>query len=80
MVKVLLFGHLADRAGWREQEMDFTGPLSALTGVLSMADPGLAASLAAPGVRAAVNQTISAEDTALKAGDEVAFLPIYSGG
>ena len=80
MVKVLLFGHLADRAGWREREMDFTGTLSALTELLSMADTRLAASLVAPGVRAAVNHTISAEDTALKSGDEIAFLPIYSGG
>lgn len=80
MVKVVLLGHLADRAGWREQEMEVTGTLSALIQSLSIADPKLAASLAAPGVRAAVNNEISANDTALKAGDEIAFLPIYSGG
>lgn len=80
MVKVVLLGHLADRAGWREQEMEATGTLSALIESLSKADPGLAAVLAAPGVRAAVNHVISAGDTALKAGDEIAFLPIYSGG
>ena len=80
MVKVLLLGRLADSAGWREREMDFTGTVSTLIDLFAVADPTLAASLVAPGVRAAVNQTISAQDTALKAGDEVAFLPIYSGG
>ena len=80
MVKVLLLGHLADRAGWREREMDFTGTLSALIEALALGDPRLADSLVAPGVRAAVNHTILPSDTALRAGDEVAFLPIYSGG
>jgi molybdopterin synthase sulfur carrier subunit len=80
MLKVVLLGHLAERAGWREREMEVVETLSALIQVLALVDPRLGDGLAAPGVRAAVNHTISTEDTALKAGDEIAFLPIYSGG
>jgi molybdopterin synthase sulfur carrier subunit len=80
MLKVVLLGHLADRAGWRERDMAVAETLSALVDALSLADARLGASLAAPGVRAAVNHTILPSDTALKAGDEIAFLPIYSGG
>ncbi len=80
MLKVVLLGHLAERAGWREREMEVVGTLSALIQALVLVDPGLGAGLVAPGVRTAVNHAISPSDTALKAGDEVAFLPIYSGG
>lgn len=80
MLKVVLLGHLAERAGWREREMEVVGTLSALIEALALVDPRLGAGLGAPGVRAAVNHTILPSDTALKAGDEVAFLPIYSGG
>lgn len=80
MLKVVLLGHLAERAGWREREMEVVGTLSALVEALSLTDPRLGADLVAPGVRAAVNHAISPDDPALKAGDEIAFLPIYSGG
>lgn len=80
MLKIVLLGHLAERAGWREREMAPEGTLSALVQALSLADPRLGDLLAAPGVRAVVNHAIGPGDTALTAGDEVAFLPIYSGG
>lgn len=80
MLKVVLLGHLAERAGWRERDMEVVETLSALVQALALVDPGLGDGLVAPGVRAAVNHTILPSDTALKAGDEVAFLPIYSGG
>ncbi len=80
MLKVVLLGHLAERAGWREREMEVVETLSALIQALALVDPGLGDGLVAPGVRAAVNHTILPSDTVLKAGDEVAFLPIYSGG
>lgn len=80
MLKVVLLGYLAERAGWREREMEVVGSLSALIQAIALVDPGLGAGLAAPGVRAAVNHTVLPSNTALKAGDEVAFLPIYSGG
>lgn len=80
MLKIVLLGHLAERAGWREREMEVAGTLSALIQALALVDPKLGDSLVAPGVRAAVNHTILPTDTALKAGDEIAFLPIYSGG
>lgn len=80
MLKVVLLGHLAERAGWRERDMEVVETLSALVQALASANPTLGAGLVGAGVRAAVNHTILPSDTALKAGDEVAFLPIYSGG
>ena len=80
MLKIVLLGHLAERAGWREREMEVVGTLSALIQVLALVDPRLGDSLVTPGVRAAINHTILPSDAALKAGDEIAFLPIYSGG
>lgn len=80
MLKVVLLGHLAERAGWREREVEAMGTLAALIQALSLADPSLGDILTASGVRAVVNHAITPGDTVLKAGDEVAFLPIYSGG
>ena len=79
-LRVVMLGRLAVCAGWREREVPATGSVSELIGALSLADPELGATLSAPGVRVAVNQTILPGDTSLRAGDEVAFLPIYSGG
>lgn len=81
MTRVLLFGRLADLAGWRERV--FEPPLASLSAVrttLAAADPRLAAALAAPGVQAAVDKVLTRGDVALSVGAEVAFLPAMSGG
>jgi molybdopterin synthase sulfur carrier subunit len=81
MVRVLLFGRLRDVAGWRERVCDpAPAMLSALKTMICEGDPALAAALAAPGVRAAVNQVLARNDTALPNGCEVAFMPAMSGG
>ena len=80
MLKVVMLGHLAERAGWREREVEVVGTLSDLIRALALVEPPLTALLVAPGVRVVVNHTISHGNTPLTAGDEVAFLPIYSGG
>lgn len=80
MLKVVLLGRLAELAGWREREFEAVKTLSDLVLSLGRLDPDLGPALSALGVRAAVNQIISAGDAPLQAGDEVAFLPIYSGG
>ena len=72
MARVLLFGRLADLAGWREQtiEAPTLGALKAM----------LADIVGAPGVNAAVDHAIVRGDMALCAVSEVAFLPPMSGG
>lgn len=72
MAKVLLFGRLADVAGWRERTIE-AHSLSALKAQLAdLVD--------APGVHAAVDQVIVRGDALLGAASEVAFLPPMSGG
>ena len=79
MAKVLLFGRLADQAGWRQREVD-ASDLATLRASLADTDPALGEALAAAGVQVAVNKTIVRGDIALTAATEVAFLPPMSGG
>lgn len=78
MARVLLFGRLADVAGWREREVA-GDRLSAIRTALG-ADPVLGAALAGAGVQVAVDAALVRGDVALAAGAEVAFLPPMSGG
>ena len=81
MARVLLFGRLADIAGWRERLIEPSPPtLFALRTLLAAADPALAEALAAKGVQAAVDRTLTRDDAALSSGAEVAFMPPMSGG
>jgi molybdopterin synthase sulfur carrier subunit len=79
MAKVLLFGRLADVAGWRQAEIE-AASLNALRAALTAADAALGEALAGPGVQAAVDKVIVRADVALSAASEVAFLPPMSGG
>lgn len=79
MARVLLFGRLADQAGWRDRCVE-AGDLSALRAVLAAEDAGLGEALAAPGVQVAVDKVLVRGDAALGASAEVAFLPPMSGG
>jgi molybdopterin synthase sulfur carrier subunit len=81
MVRVLLFGRLADVAGWRERIIDpAPATVSALQRQLAAEDRDLGEALAGVGVRAAVDQVISRGDLSLEAVKEVAFMPPMSGG
>lgn len=81
MARVLLFGRLADIAGWRERTIDpAPDTLFALKTLLGRNDPQLGEALDAKGVRAAVDKVLALGDTALAPGVEVAFLPPMSGG
>ncbi len=81
MARVLLFGRLADVAGWRERSYEPTpGRLGQLRALLAQGDSALGAALEGPGVQAAVDKTLVRGDTALRPGAEVAFLPPMSGG
>lgn len=79
MAQVLLFGRLADQAGWREREVEAPS-LDALRAAIGLADPMLGEALAAPGVQVAVDKAIVRGETALSPASEVAFLPPMSGG
>ncbi len=79
MARVLLFGRLADQAGWRDRVVDALD-LSSLRTALAAADPGLGEALVAPGVQVAVDKAIVRGEAALSPFTEVAFLPPMSGG
>lgn len=76
--QVLLFGALADIAGWRRREIG-GDTVEAVRAHLSQ-DPRLAERLTQPGVLTVVNQVMTRENLALGAGDEIAFAPPVSGG
>jgi molybdopterin synthase sulfur carrier subunit len=81
MARVLLFGRLADVAGWRERAYEPTPDcLGQLRALLAQEDQALGAALEGPGVQAAVNKTLVRGDITLTPGAEVAFLPPMSGG
>lgn len=79
MARVLLFGRLADQAGWRDRAFDAMS-LTALRGLIAQDDPDLAEALSGPGVQVAVDKTVVRGEAALLAATEVAFLPPMSGG
>ncbi|WP_419253630.1 MoaD/ThiS family protein [Caulobacter sp. ErkDOM-YI] len=79
MARVLLFGRLADQAGWRDRAFEASS-LAALRGLIAQDDPDLAEALSGPGVQVAVDKTVVRGEAALLAATEVAFLPPMSGG
>jgi molybdopterin synthase sulfur carrier subunit len=80
-MRVLLFGRLADLAGWRERRFEPPpASLAALRALIAAEDAALGAAIAGPGVRAAIDKAIVKGDVALESSAEVAFLPPMSGG
>jgi molybdopterin synthase sulfur carrier subunit len=79
MARVLLFGRLADQAGWRDRAVE-AGSLAALREALAADDPDLAEALSGPGVQVAVDKVLVRGEASLTAATEVAFLPPMSGG
>ena len=79
MARVLLFGRLADLAGWREREVA-AGTIGELRDALAALDADLAEALAGPSVQVAIDKALVRGDAALTATAEVAFLPPMSGG
>jgi molybdopterin converting factor small subunit len=81
--RILFLGRLAEIAGGRERALPLGGSatVSEIVEALGRDDPELAAALAAPSVRVAVNQQIQrGRDGRAGPGDEIAFLPPVSGG
>lgn len=79
MAQVLLFGRLADQAGWRDRAFEVPS-LTALRTLIAQDDPDLAEALAGPGVQVAVDKALVRGEAVLTAATEVAFLPPMSGG
>lgn len=78
MARVLLFGRLADIAGWREREVEGAS-LAEIRAALG-ADAMLAEALIGKGVQVAVDKVIVRGDGPVAVGSEVAFMPPMSGG
>ncbi len=79
MARVLLFGALADIAGWREREIE-AAAISAVRDRLGVEQPALGEALDRPGVQVALDKTLTRGDAPLGPSAEVAFLPPMSGG
>jgi len=80
MARVLLFGRLADLAGWREREIAPAPTLVRLRQAIAALDPALGEALSGVGVQAAVDRDLVRGDAALGLDAEVAFMPPMSGG
>jgi sulfur-carrier protein len=78
MARVLLFGRLADQAGWRDRSIE-AASLTALRAALTADDPDLAEALSGPGVQVAVDKAIVRGEAVLASATEVAFLAPRSG-
>ncbi len=87
MIRVLFFASLREAVGCHEFDLPLvtgTGPAIAFDTLLAALQSRLAAgayaALVADNVRIAVNQALVEGPVALRAGDEVAFLPPVTGG
>ncbi len=79
MARVLLFGRLADLAGWRDRRVEASS-LANLRDLLAAGDAALGEALSGPGVQVAVDKVLVRGEAGLAAASEVAFLPPMSGG
>ena len=75
MLRVLLFASLRDRAGWEERSIAFSEAGMTAAQVWDQLGLGPLES-----VCVAVNQELVRADQQLRAGDELAFLPPFTGG
>ena len=75
VLKVLLFASLRERAGWAERSFPFTPGVSTAREVWNQLDLG-----PIEGISIAVNQELVGANQRLQTGDELAFLPPFTGG
>ncbi len=84
MSRVLFFGRLRDQAGMSGHPVPLAVPLglAEFREQVAGSDSGLLAALSAPVIRVAVNGTVlpRGANPVIRPGDEVAFLPPFSGG
>ena len=75
VLKVLLFASLRERAGWAERSLPFKPEITTAREVWNQLNLGPLECISI-----AVNQELVGADQQLKAGDELAFLPPFTGG
>ncbi|WP_392349887.1 MoaD/ThiS family protein [Parasynechococcus sp.] len=75
MLRVLLFASLRDRAGWGERTLQLGSDAVSAAQLWSQLELG-----SMQGISVAVNQELVGADQLLKPGDELAFLPPFTGG
>ncbi len=82
-MKIFFAGRLADAAGSRELEIELPDHVRDLDGLSRWVGEGgaeLAEALRSPGVRILVNDEIRHANCEIAEDDEIAFLPVLSGG
>lgn len=81
MVTIKLFAILKEKAGRSELSLDFSGgTVSALIDRVVRECPGLSGVLGHGPVLVSINQEFADQNASVRDGDEVAFMPPFSGG
>ena len=75
MLRVLLFASLRDRAGWGERTIPLGADAISAAQLWGQLELG-----SLEGISIAVNQELVDADQLLQPGDELAFLPPFTGG
>ncbi len=82
MITLKYFASLRSIAGKEEEHLDLGGQTTVqkLSEVLSKDNPQIGEMIQGKKIMVSVNQDVAALDTVIHDGDEVAFLPPFSGG
>ena len=82
MISIKYFASLKSIAKKEEDSLDIENPISIdqLSDIISKTMPKMGAIIREKKVMISVNQEMASADTIIRDGDEVAFLPPFSGG
>ena len=82
MITIKYFASLRDIAEKEEDNLDIENPITIdqLSDIISKTAPKMGAIIREKKVMISVNQEMASADTIIHDGDEVAFLPPFSGG
>ena len=82
MITLKYFASLRDIAEKEEDSLDIENPITIdqLSDIISKATPKMGAIIREKKVMISVNEEMASADTIIHDGDEVAFLPPFSGG
>ena len=82
MITIKYFASLRDIAENEEDSLDIENPITIdqLSDIISKTAPKMGAIIREKKVMISVNQEMASADTIIHDGDEVAFLPPFSGG
>ena len=82
MITIKYFASLRDIAEKEEDSLDIENPITIdqLSDIISKTAPKMGAIIREKKVMISVNQEMASSDTIIHDGDEVAFLPPFSGG